>query len=185
MKTFKTLALATAVSAGLLGASGVMAATDGLLQPNSSQGEFDITLDLSTVIQISKLNDIPLTYTNGDATGGMDFCVYTNNTNSKYQITASGSYNDGSAQTGFSLGKGDADIINYDLHFTDAISVDSNVPKLTSGTVSNNSGSGWQGSGTLDCGSSENASIFVKTTTDFNSFDGSYSSTVTLLVEPV
>ena len=94
MKTLKTLALATAVSASLLGSAGVMAASPGDLSNNSSTGDFIINLNLNTKIQITKLDDITLSYTNGAATGGMDFCVYTNNTNNKYRIKASATYED-------------------------------------------------------------------------------------------
>ena len=67
MKTLKTLALATAVSAGLLGSVGAMAATDGKLEANS-QGQFDIKYIVPGKTAIWGLRDLPFSAAAGGAT---------------------------------------------------------------------------------------------------------------------
>ena len=57
MKKFKTLALAAAVSAGLLGAAGVMAATQGTLE-ETSNGDFTIFLNKGISVAVWGFKDL-------------------------------------------------------------------------------------------------------------------------------
>ena len=70
--------------------------------------------------------------------------------------------------------------INYDLYFDQNTGADSSKEKLIHDDFNDNALAGWTGSGDTTCDSGENASVYVQTTTDFNSFDGSYASTVVL-----
>ena len=79
MKTLKTLALATAVSTGLLGSVGAMAANDGTLD-TTSQGDFDITFSKDDQARIWGLVDLNLTDSNGSDGTALEhnFCVFSN-----------------------------------------------------------------------------------------------------------
>ena len=75
MKKFKTLALAAAVSAGVLGSAGVMAAVNPSEPSNDrSEGQFDITFFNETKIVLYGLDDIDLYSTeSADVPGSVDF----------------------------------------------------------------------------------------------------------------
>ena len=78
MKKFKTLALAAAVSAGLLASTGVMAAQDSALVENGpASGWFDIFLFNNAKAKIWGLRDFNFDDESGD-TDNEDVCVYTN-----------------------------------------------------------------------------------------------------------
>lgn len=80
MKTFKTLALAAAVSAGLLSSAGVMAARQGELG-TSSDGDFEITYNLNPQVRIWGLEDMSFNGDLGSAQfDSFDFCTFSNNT---------------------------------------------------------------------------------------------------------
>lgn len=82
MKTLKTLALATAVSAGLLGSFGVMAAQDGDLD-TSSTGNFDINLNIPGNVAIWGMRDLPFT---GDGTQTLNACVFSSTNAVQFQV---------------------------------------------------------------------------------------------------
>ncbi len=86
MKKFKTLALAAAVSAGLLASTGVMAAEDGGLETNGpSVGWFDIFLYNNAKAKIWGLEDFTFTGTTDPNTDSKNVCVWTNT--SEYRMT--------------------------------------------------------------------------------------------------
>ncbi|WP_067516126.1 hypothetical protein [Endozoicomonas ascidiicola] len=189
MKMFKTLALGAAVSVGLLGASTATALTQGDLA-NESIGIFDITLEIGSVVQINSLENLPLTYVPGDspdggkANGIVEFCVYSNAASNGYKITATGAYNDGSNQAGFALGDNSGASISYQAWIKaqalNASSSDIAIP-ANGGPVSTT----LTGSGTLNCGNTDNTSIFVETENNLETKDiGNYIGTLTLTVEP-
>ncbi len=74
MKALKKLAAAVAVSTGLVGASGVMAAEDGALTEDSSVGRFDVRLVKDTDVEIWGLED--LVFTDQDLTESQDVCLF-------------------------------------------------------------------------------------------------------------
>ncbi|MGB0360672.1 MAG: hypothetical protein ACPGEF_04585 [Endozoicomonas sp.] len=115
MKTFKTLALATAVSASLLATTGVMAATQGDFGIASSQGSFDISLFNETEVRIFGLEDVSLvnpndTPTPGDLSGNTNVCVYANVPNYTVSLAST---------NGFALqgGSGTEDSVRYNLDY--------------------------------------------------------------------
>ncbi|WP_257264493.1 hypothetical protein [Endozoicomonas sp. ONNA2] len=82
MKTLKTLALATAVSTGLLGAVGAMAATQGAVG-GSSTGDFDVSFIKPGEVAIWGMRDIPFT---ADGTKTLQACVYSSTTDVQFQL---------------------------------------------------------------------------------------------------
>ena len=78
MNKFKLLAMAAAVSAGLLGSAGVMAAQDSeLVTDGPASGWFDIFLFNNAEAKIWGLEDYIFDATSGDSLT-KDVCVYTN-----------------------------------------------------------------------------------------------------------
>ena len=78
MNKFKLLAMAAAVSAGLLGSAGVMAAQDsGLVTDGPASGWFDIFLFNNAEAKIWGLEDYIFDATSGNSLS-KDVCVYTN-----------------------------------------------------------------------------------------------------------
>ena len=145
MKTLKTLALATAVSAGLLGSVGALAATDGLLGTSSSNGNFDIFLIKEAGTKIWGLKDLDLNGDEGIASiprATYDFCVFANastGTAEAYKMTVK-SANGNSAADGFRLINSAGALIDYNLTVTDGtttISDPDTETTLTAGAVPN------------------------------------------------
>ncbi len=105
MKTLKTLALATAVSAGLLGSVGAMAATDAPNPtPTSSTGNFEIDLTILELARVWGLDDFPLTYNSSDntiASVEKDFCIFSNKnfTSNEFTLTVSSLNGNGNGNT--------------------------------------------------------------------------------------
>ncbi|KEI70073.1 hypothetical protein [Endozoicomonas elysicola] len=98
MKTLKTLALATAVSAGLLGSVGAMAAVDGDLTETTSTGKFDINLNIPGKVAIWGMRDLPFTSA-GATSQTINACVFSstaraqfllNTTNTDFQLKDNG-----------------------------------------------------------------------------------------------
>ena len=99
MKKFKTLALAAAVSTGLLASSGVMAAfEDGELQINlPSEGWFDIFLYNNAQAKIWGLDDIEFlgvinTSSAAEKTKNMDVCVWTNTSDFRMTVASANNF---------------------------------------------------------------------------------------------
>ena len=185
MKKFKTLALATAVSAGLLGSAGVMAAPVQGELGNYSEGKFDINLKIEPQVKISSLEDLDLKYTgNSPAFGLAQFCVHSSDTGSKYKIKASTTYDDGVEKSDkFALGNGSKSI-ELEVFFADDINADASSKKLDYDVFADDT-SGWDGGILENCGGVDNASLYVRTTTGVASETTTFTGTMTLTVEPV
>ncbi|WP_257282855.1 hypothetical protein [Endozoicomonas sp. SESOKO1] len=82
MKTLRTLALATAVSAGLLGSTGVYSADDGDLG-STSTGNFDINLNIPGNVAIWGMRDLPFT---DDGTKILEACVFSSTDEVQFQV---------------------------------------------------------------------------------------------------
>ncbi len=91
MKTLKTLALATAVSAGLLGSAGAIAANNPpSATPLKSSGDFEILFDNGTQLKLYGLKDVDITQSDATAdpsglNGSTPVCVAANV--AKYNIS--------------------------------------------------------------------------------------------------
>ena len=198
MKKFKTLALAAAISAGLLGSAGVMAATQGELSDTRSEGTFDITFFNETQIILYGLEDIDL-FSTSPSVSGDEFkytpvCVASNIGSSdtdvddnKYEIALS-------SDQDFKLESGESGLGNIPYKLT---VVDTGVPKGT-----------WGDGGAVDNGAYDDTalqvdSLLVNEPPACNSTDsvdrvirvdlvdalaaaaGVYSDTVTVTVAPL
>ena len=89
MKTFKTLALAVAVSAGLLGSAGVMAANQGKLDTEST-GDFYINYVKGENARIWGLEDLAMDDSHlVETPKTQEICIYSNkdNTSNTYELT--------------------------------------------------------------------------------------------------
>ncbi|WP_066015943.1 hypothetical protein [Endozoicomonas atrinae] len=183
MKTLKTLALATAVSAGLLGAGGAMAVVvDGDLATDQSIGKFDITLTTNTMIRVWGLDDVS---EDVDSVSSLptplatDFCVYTNGTNNQFDLTVSTGkgfelYNDGnSGSLEYALEIGDAGATQKKANFNS----ETNITELFDAGAS-------QPDPAQEC-STGNMSMQVSfSQTGLNALpDGTYTDTVTITVQ--
>jgi len=159
------------------GASSVaFSATDGSLAATST-GDFDINLTLGSLIQISSLDDMTLTYTPGAAaTNTESFCVYTNAASGTYEVTASSANENAGA---FRLANG-GNFIPYTLEY--------DTVTLTSSATNDNGGAGFAANtAAADCGGAEPVDAVVTAAeADILAVpSGTYSDTVTLLVEPL
>ncbi|WBA80953.1 hypothetical protein [Endozoicomonas sp. GU-1] len=189
MKTLKTLALATAVSAGLLGSVGVMAANQGSLGANSN-GDFDITLVHASGVRIWGLEDFTFD-TNGDdstlQSSNKDLCIFTNDatssTDGQYDIIATGS--------SLTLSNGvPADALVYKVEFKDSNSSTGSYNTLIdNGAISAQVGSLNAGNlfdqpnPAIDTCSAPNANVKVTIDPD-GAPSGTYTAQVFLTVSP-
>ena len=199
MKTLKTLALALAVSAGLLGSTGVMAARQGDLGATSN-GDFEINFQKGSIAKIWGLEDIDLTDQTTDQASAVtdDICVFTNkaaNSNdfmleiesaNAFQLAGSGKGGNGTdiptidydIKVAGIPGHGTGELDNGSVsHGTDKI-VDSGQSPLNAGPISD------QPRPLYDCAGNENFKISVWAVELANIQSGAYSDTVTLTVTP-
>ena len=125
MNKFKLLAMAAAVSAGLLGSAGSMAANQGPLG-QTSQGDFDITYVKGQQVRIWGLKDFVFDNSSADGlTRSENICVFSNGNNSsnQYKLTVTSDNGDaGDSGEYFILSDGaDAPTtVNYSFVFKDS-----------------------------------------------------------------
>ncbi|MGI9278447.1 MAG: hypothetical protein ACR2PX_02315 [Endozoicomonas sp.] len=190
---FKKIAVAMAVSVGL-GASSVMAATDGTIG-ETSNGNFDINFQKGTVARIWGLGDFNLTDANVAATPATeDICIYSNkaaNSNT-YQLEIAstnsfrlvGSGSDASTFVDYDikvegLGIGNGSLDNASVnHGTDANVTSQAGNHLDAGALAS------QPDPSIAC-TGENAQISVWLPASVASLaGGAFSDTVTLTITP-
>ena len=199
MKTFKTLALAAAVSAGLLGSTGVMAARQGGLGA-TSDGDFEINFQKGSIARIWGFEDINLTDQTIDEANAVtdNICVFTNkavNSNdfkleiesaNAFQLAGSGESSDGTdiptidydiKVAGIS-GEGTGELDNSNVNHGTEKTVNSGQSPLNAGPILD------QPRPLSDCAGNENFEISVWAANLANIQSGTYSDTVTLTVTP-
>lgn len=156
--------------------TGAYAANDGTLGATSS-GDFDISLTVNGAVKISNLSDMTLpAFSGADVSNVQTACVYSNSTGGAYNVTASAT---GAA---FNL-SGTGGSIAYTVEYDDGSP--SGFVSLTHGNLASMANA----SGTDDdCGGTgSNATVRVNVAaTDASAVpQGSYTSTLTLLVAPI
>lgn len=165
-------------------------ATQGTLG-SSSTGTININISIGSVVQVTQLKDITLSYTPGvdvgDLTRVVDLCIYANNTAGSYKVTVS----DANAATGnmrISTGGATPSYIPYTTQwFTNATGTGSPAATLTSGTQT----ATFSGASTSSrtCGNGTNNNAAIKLTfleADLTAAKaGSYTDVVTILVSPI
>ena len=198
MKTMKTLGLAVAVSAGLLGSTGVMAARQGELGA-TSDGDFEINFQKGSIARIWGFEDINLTdQTISEANAVTDnICVFANkavNSNNfkleiesanAFQLAGSGEGSDGVDIPAIdydikiaSLGTATGDLDNGEVTHGTQKTIDSGQNPLNAGPILD------QPRPVNECAGSENFEISVWAANLANIQSGTYSDTVTLTVTP-
>ena len=187
MKTFKTLTLAAAISAGLLGSAGVMAANDG--SPGaSSTGEFLIEFEVDGQIVIKGMDNITLpdgANDDGDLIGWDTVCVGTTSSAGSYSVTAATDTGD------FKLTNttgGSGGTAPYTLYYADGINNPGsatldNTNELTHGVAK--TGLTGLASDGLTCTAAMTSTVWVKLAkSDIPTVNGTYQDTVFLTVAP-
>lgn len=187
MNKFKLLAMAAAVSAGLLGSAGVMAAQDSeLVTDGPASGWFDIFLFNNAQAKIWGLEDYIFDATSGD-TLDKDVCVYTNT--AEFRMTVESSNGDFTL-----LDAADAKGADYKVTIEDKEGTDPEVwgageyasgfSPLTDFIVGANTTDP-----NVDCGGSNatrNVNVKIDLTRALPLADpGAYSDRVTLTVAPI
>ena len=199
MNTFKTLALAAAVSAGLLGSTGVMAARQGELGV-TSDGDFEINFQKGSIAKIWGFDDINLTDQTIDEANAVtdNICVFTNkavNSNdfkleiestNAFQLAGSGETSDGTdiptidydIKVAGIQGEGTGELDNSEVTHGIDNTVNSDQSPLNAGPILE------QPRPLFDCAGSENFKVSVWAASLASIQTGTYSDTVTLTVTP-
>ncbi|WP_422449933.1 MULTISPECIES: hypothetical protein [unclassified Endozoicomonas] len=136
--------------------------------------EFEVTLRILPVIQISQLGNIPLIPSGNSAKGSHRFCVYAMGSNT-FSLEASSLTGTSRPEQKFALKNGDNNYINYELTVTDS--------KATSKSYDKNSDQeGFSATDDYQC-SSTNMIVEV-IVPDINKPAGTYIDTMTFTVTP-
>ncbi len=168
MKTFKLAVLASS----LIASGSLMAATQGNLGLES-EGSSIVTIIKQNAVQISNVNDLDLgtaAFLAADASANDDVCIF--NSTASYQVTVT-------STNGMNLVDG-TDMIPYAVEWSAnggaAVGVSDGVP--VTGLVGDQA--------SLDCNGGTNANFSATVAAaDFNAAaPGTYTDTLTLLVEP-
>jgi len=172
---FKKLALAIVVALITVRAEAVV---QGVLNPTST-GSFDVTVTISNEVRITGLADIDFgTYPAvGDLATNYDLCIYSNMPGATYDITASG---DG-AGSAFTIASG-ANTIAYTVDWNDVTGTPGQSQLTTTVPVAQ-TGANQQ---TSDCsvgGDSANLEIEITNAAIVGKPNGTYTGTLTLLIE--
>ena len=169
-----------------LAASAAQAATQGTAGLTST-GTVTITASISPRVDITNLSDVtfadsdlgPVINTANQATKASNVCVWSNNADKSYYITASGS----GTSSAFTLANSTNPVIPYEVYWS-ATSGQTTGTQLTAATKSAKLTST---ATTPTCGGGTSASLVVGIQgTDANSMlaSTSYTGTLTLLVAP-
>jgi hypothetical protein len=178
MKKKHALSIALVASMGLA-ATPVLSVTQGTLGA-TSQGEIDVILNLSKVIQISSLTDIDFETVTPDAnaTATESFCVYSNAEAGTYTIETTSTHGTGQA---FAMKH---ETLTNTLPYTLTMNGGDGEKTLLNGTESTDS---FTANGTdYDCDSNNNATLAATVlASDLESRpSGGYSDTLVLVVSP-
>lgn len=148
------------------------------VKSRKTQGPVDVSLTIADMVQITGMNDIPLTLSGLFYQGGDDFCVYRNGAGGTYSVTASSANSAGPGL--FTLVSG-GDSVNYGVFFDDSVGATSASTALTEST---NSG-GFVGTNVYNsvC-AAVNASIYIESAVTNFTLGGTYGDTLTLTVMP-
>jgi hypothetical protein len=190
LKTFKALknvAVGLAAGAALLACAGfAQAATQGPVGTTSS-GSVTISASISAHVDITSLSDVtfadadlaPVVNTSNQATKTANVCIWSNNADRSYYVTASGS----GAANAFSMANGANPAVPYEVYWN-ASSGQTTGAQLTAGAKSaklTSTGS------TPTCGGGVSATLVVGIMgSDANTMVASatYTGALTLLVAP-
>lgn len=156
------------------------AATDGSLG-SSSEGSTYVTLSIPNIVRISGISDLSFGAYGGSGSPSLDddICIYENNTSGTYKVTAHGS----GTSSAFTVTDG-SNLIAYAVRFNNVTGTTSNFPLTTNVTSSTLSGAN---SASQTCGGGNNANfqVTLQKADLLKVPAGTYSGTLTLVIEPV
>ncbi len=155
------------------------AATDGSLGLTST-GTADLEVEIDELMLISGMADLNFgTWTgSGDLNQNENICVYTNQASGNYTVTATG---DG-AGSAFTLTDG-SNTLPYNVYFNDVSGMAGEVA-LTATTANTAQGGAHTTSQTCGGGNNANYHVEIEDTALAAVPSGTYSGTLTIVVEP-
>jgi len=138
----------------------------------------DVSMTISDLVQITGLNNIPLTLSGLSYQGGDDFCVYRNGTGGNYSITASSANSAGPGLFTLSSGLNNT---NYNVYFADSPGASAASTALTDSALSG----GFIGTNVYNAAcAAVNASVYIEAAAANFIFGGTYGDTLTLTIMP-
>ena len=157
------------------------AATDGTLGPTSNES-LNITITIPARVQISKLRDLqPPTFTgSGTRSDGADLCIYTNSTAGRYRVTALGSGSGGAFKI---KNQTTLEELDYALNWNDQNGASGGAP-ISSGTPLTNQTGADTNSTTCSGGTNSNLQVTFSEQNLLAAKSGTYSGSVSIMVEP-
>ena len=143
-----------------------------------AQGNLNVNITIPDIVQISGMNDIPLTLSGLFYQGGDNFCVYRNGAGGTYSVTASSANSVGPGVFTLVSAGGSA---NYDVFFDDAVGATSASTALTESTSSG----GFVGTNVYSpvC-TAASASVYIESAVTNFTLGGSYGDTLTITIMP-
>jgi spore coat protein U-like protein len=158
----------------------VQAAQDGPLA-STSGGEYSMSLDIPNLVKVSGIADLNFgSYSGiGSATQSDDVCVYTNNTNGQYRVTARGS---GTAFA-FTVANG-AHLIPYTVRWNNSTGTGGNF-SLSTNTQSSTLTGGNSTSQSCGGGANANFEVSMAQAALLNVPAGTYTGVITLIIDPI
>lgn len=165
----------------LLAVSNGFAASDGSLG-DTSTGSLSLSIEIPTKVRITGISDLNVgTFSgSGDLNVNDNVCVYTNAESGEYKITASGN----GIGNAFTV-KDDAErTIPYEVYWNDANGTTGNV-QATSGSVITSQGNADTTSQTCTGSTNANFQVIVRELDLQTKMAGTYTGTLTLLIEPM
>ncbi len=154
------------------------AATQGT-QGATSDGSLVITLTIDSLVSLTRLDDIALSYTNGVVQPAQeDVCVWWN-TPGGYTVTADGLNEGGGAD--FALKSANDESVEYNVAWSETVG--GGQTSLARGTAEPFTPATLPGA--VNCNNSDNASVYVSLPSDAAALtQGTYTDTLTLLITP-
>ena len=180
MKNLKLFTTSFILAASAYAVPNSIAATQGSLNPTSS-GSFEVTLTIPDRVQVSGLEDINFgTFTSGDFDYDYPLCVYSNTPTARYGVTVTG---DGSGGA-YTLTNG-TDTIPYTLYWNETAGTTVGEMVLSAGVKLGNRSNANQQSYTCSTGGdSANFHIWIQEANMQGITNGTYTGTITVLVDP-
>ena len=180
MNIAKMTLLATTLMVGYTSIPNSIAATQGSLNPTSS-GSFEVSLTIPERVQVTGLEDIDFgTFVSGDFNYDYPICVYSNTPTARYGVTVTG---DG-AGGAYTLTNG-TDTIPYVVYWNETAGTTAGEMVLTAGTkLGNRSNANQQSYTCATGGDSANIHIWIQDADMRGVTNGTYTGTMTVLVDP-
>jgi hypothetical protein len=180
MRPVKIFLLSSALAVSLYSIPNSIAATQGILDPTSN-GSFEVTLTIPDRVQITGLQDINFgTFVSGDFNNDFPICVYSNTPTAQYGVTATG---DGAASA-FTLTNG-TDTIPYRVFWNETAGTTVGELQLTATTkLGNRAGANQQSYTCSTGGDSANLHVSILDANMRSITNGTYTGTLTLLIDP-